>query len=125
MFFMFRDKNTPLTETQKLLRKDTLYHIELFPNQFNMQHWDSSEYNASQLNENDLCTTVRCIAGWALFLAGKPVGHPESDIVVQNRAIECLGLTEDEYRTNHGELFYIFDAEVAVREFRELVGKTE
>lgn len=103
----FRRPGVPLSEEAALLRKQTLYQIENEPETFNMCTWDSSATRASsvidalaQATATGHCGTTRCLAGWALYLAGQPVTAHEAAVAVEEieaRAVRVLELTQGEY----------------------------
>lgn len=111
----FRRPGTPLTEDQLLLRKRVLHAIESDPGQFSMRWWDTVS-----LGIQYGCGTSRCLAGWALHLAGAPASRPEGSSSVERRAVLALGLTHDEFWGRPREfsgsgLFYAGDAEALAR----------
>lgn len=121
---MFRDPNVPLTEEQKLNRKQIYHQITTVPESFSMDLWDT-EYFAEPY---DNCGTTKCIAGWALAYADIKISDLEikndvvsTDLNITREAINAMGLTREEYYSyNSDGLFHLYDDEGAVERMRQL-----
>jgi hypothetical protein len=118
---LFRKESTPLAPEQLALRKQVYKQAVAEPDRFDMNDWER-RYRYP----NGSCSTTRCAAGWAQFLARGAV-YPEGDEPlgippVDDDAIVLLGLTEAEYNGGHDAdegLFYLEDDE-AVERLRKL-----
>lgn len=114
----FRNPGTPLTDEQKILRKEVYRQISDEPESLYMNNWEG--YMPT-------CGTTRCVAGWAQhFMTGQMVNR----MTVKQDAVTGLGLTEAEYfgRTYYRDqeaefessLFYLSNEE-ALERMRQLV----
>lgn len=113
----FRSPKTPLTEEQMLNRKKVYHQITSEPESFQMGYWDSSIFDFE-------CKTVRCIAGWACYFSGKPVTVNDEDDNIEQRAIDAMGLSHDEYYADWACIFYVSDS-YAITIMRRLAGEDE
>jgi hypothetical protein len=114
----YRDPAAALSEDQLLLRKRVLYQVETFPATFHMDWWDTALIGFPVAAPD--CITVRCLAGWALYLSGSPVRHDETAESVERRATRAMGLTEAERHSSwFGDLFYDDNGRALLR-MREL-----
>ena len=124
----YRDPEVPLAPEQLELRKRVLKEIENDPAAFSMSSWEAN-YHSFNLRTRayDVCTTTRCIAGWAQFLArGRCTADDDgvSSEDLENDAIALLGLTEAEFDPPGNDqaddqLFYMNDDDALAR-LREL-----
>jgi hypothetical protein len=123
----FRDENVPLTEDQKLNRKQILTQITSQPETFNMDVWDTFAF-PYELPQDNYCGTTRCVAGWALFFAEIPIRDLmvkanvlATDMNITREAVRAMGLTQEEYyRGSSAGLFHLYSDEDAVEQLHEL-----
>jgi hypothetical protein len=83
----FRNPETPLDPYQKLMRNAVYAQISGHPDSFDMGSYEDDSF----------CGTTRCIAGWAVHLAGAPACSYLSVDQIHAIAIRVLGLTSSEY----------------------------
>lgn len=113
----FRHPDVPLSEDQLLVRKRVLHQIESSPGTFVMDYWDTDLFE-----DEESCETTRCVAGWALYLAGRRIRPWEDTPGIERRATRVLGLTKAErYSPECGDLFYDDEWSVLLR-MRVLAG---
>jgi hypothetical protein len=120
----FRDENVPLSEEQKLNRKQILTQVTTQPETFGMDVWDTEAFPY----DVEGCGSTRCIAGWALFFAGVSTRDLMvrgnvllTDVKITQEAVRVMGLSEGEYyRANSAGLFHLYSEEDAVEQLREL-----
>lgn len=105
----FRNPAVPLSPGQLKLRQQVLEQVEKHPDTFNMSDWEYTDTT---------CSTTRCVAGWAQYLARGKVTFGAKDHRPERRgpqveldAVGLLGLTEEEYyQRDHDGLFYTSDS---------------
>jgi hypothetical protein len=106
---LFRHPETPLTETQKLLRKQVAEQVTDDRAHFDMHCWSTTAERT--------CDTVACLAGWAVHLSGQNAFEVKE---VDSAAILLLGLTRREYVDDRtGPLFFASEEE-AIRRMQAL-----
>ncbi len=100
----FRNPAVPLTEEQLLNRKRVLYQVTTEPQTFSMSTWDVRIEPPEELQRLGFtCSTVRCIAGWALYFGGADIiaidaaACDDGGTDIEAAGIALLGLTSDEY----------------------------
>jgi hypothetical protein len=116
----FRDPATPLTPKQIKVRKATARQVIENPLSFDMNDWEIQD--ESWGDNETMCYTTRCAAGWALYFHRGRVQSDDGLIhsaEVEEEGIRALGLTEKEYYEARGEtcnpLFYDNNSDVLPR----------
>lgn len=130
----FRKAGEPLTEDQLLLRKQVLHQAENEPSSFDMGDWEQVKKRYDPFTDDLVCTTTRCIAGWAQYLVRGYVRQytTREGLSCERDAIGLLGITEEEWGAepcecggngcNDEGLFYL-DDEDALARLRKLAGE--
>lgn len=114
----FRNPDEPLTEDQRLVRKQIFEQVVNLPESFSMSFWDAKLYHPQED-----CGTTRCVAGWAIHFSGidileictlQDLTIHGSDKIVEH-AIKVMGLTREEYTDGEARLFYTTAADAIER----------